>query len=738
MPKRLVSLDLKLPLMMCAIVLVSGAIIGVLAYRQFHEALYESAGGRLRSSALLIASSLAEGAPGARALVDSLARVESVRAHLERGGDSATGRATLLAALPQNLDSSYLRVRAIGRDGSDRAEVRLREAALAPSWAARRAPAGGLTADGAQVSPLLGGDSIAQYEVIAPVRSAVGGRIVGHVVATRATRARGVDAVRRLSGEAVMLIGTPGDGVWSDLERVAPPPPEIAIADSVIRFDASAYGAGVGIAEPIAGTPWVLWMHYSRAQVLAPMRALLIQLTALVLVGVALATLAAWAASRRITGRITKLTRTVDRQALPDAAPVRALPALTDGKDELDRLELAFTQMTLRVEQQQRIEAQLSQAQKLEAIGRLAGGIAHDFNNVLTVVTNFGEIVRSDLDPGSEAARDMDEIIRAAERASRLTRQLLAFSRRQVLQPVQLDLNDVVSAATKMLRRVIPTDVELETELHPALAPVHADPGQIEQVLLNLTLNAADAMPCGGRLTFRTAMVEVEDLPGPDGALAGASGRHVCLVVRDTGVGMDAETAQRAFEPFFTTKPAGKGTGLGLASVHGIITQLGGRIWLGSRPGAGTTVRIFLPESEGAAESAAHTLDTQVPAAGSGTVLLVEDDLATREVTRRLLVAHGFDVVVADHGAQALDRLESEAGRIRLVLSDVMMPVMNGIELGRRIAAQYPAIPVVLMSGYSDASIHERDPDGVRWPIVEKPFTGERLLRAVSAALREP
>jgi signal transduction histidine kinase len=633
----------------------------------------------------------------------------------------------------------------LARDGATRMEHTSLAVPMAPSWAVGAAARGELSPAELTFSPILDAGGLAQYEIVVPVHARNDGEsLIGYVVETRAVRGRGVGTIRRLMGSSTLLIGQPGAGSWSDLERIVDGPPPIAQLDEVLIFDDSPRGPGVGVAQAVRGTPWVVWLQLSRQQVLAPIGTFMRRSAPVALAVALLGVVLAWGFSRRITQRITRLTSEVDAMERPDgdAAPAGSIAGtataatadargVRDGRDELDRLEQAFRGMTERAERQQRLEAQMVQSQKLEAVGRLAGGLAHDFNNVLTVVTNYGEMVAADLAPDSDSARDMEQILHAAERASRLTRQLLAFSRRQVLQPVNLDLNEVVRGSHQMLQRLLPSHVTIAQELDDTLAPVYADPGQIEQVLLNLALNASDAMPDGGRLSFQTSMAELDDLPTTSGEFPTTPVRHACLMVRDSGHGMDRETAAHAFDPFFTTKESGKGTGLGLASVHGIVTQLGGRIWLYSEPGKGTVFKIFLPVSDGPAERVGARTSSQPTRRGEGTILLVEDDPGTRQVTRRILVAHGFEVVEAGQGVDALDRLGRGDLTPHLVLSDVMMPGMNGVQLGERIAERWPQLPVVLMSGYADAEVHPDPSAEMRRPLVEKPFTSAALLDVV-------
>jgi len=382
------------------------------------------------------------------------------------------------------------------------------------------------------------------------------------------------------------------------------------------------------------------------------------------------------------------------------------------------------------------LEAQLRQAQKMEALGRLAGGVAHDFNNLLTVISGYSDMLLSDLESGHLLHGHAAAINNAAARATTLTRQLLAFSRREVLQPTVLDLNAVVTETGKMLQRLIGEDIALVTTLEPALGRVNADRGQLEQVLLNLTVNARDAMPQGGQLTFETANVELGEADAP-WRVGVIPGRYVRLAVRDTGIGMDAATQSHLFEPFFTTKEPGKGTGLGLATVYGIVTQSGGHIKVDSTYGRGTTFRIYLPRFEEGLEAVEPAAPPSTSLQGLETVLLVEDEIEVRGVAQKLLQSAGYTVLAASDSEEALRLCAQHAGPIHLLLTDVVMPGMSGPALASRLEAMRPAMKVMYMSmsGYTeDAIVHHDllDPGTV---ILPKPFTLEILVRMVRESL---
>ena len=393
--------------------------------------------------------------------------------------------------------------------------------------------------------------------------------------------------------------------------------------------------------------------------------------------------------------------------------------------------------LALDVSERRRLEEQFRQAQKLEAVGRLAGGIAHDFNNMLTAIVSYSALLLEDLPAGHPRRRDVQEILGAADRATALTRQLLAFSRKQVLEPRVLDLNALIANLENLLSRVIGDDVELVAALDPALGSVKADPGQIEQVIVNLAVNARDAMPDGGKLTLETADVELDDAYAREHPSV-APGRYVMLAVSDTGIGMDEATQARIFEPFFTTKPQGQGTGLGLATVYGIVKQSGGNVWMYSEPGRGTTFKIYLPRVDAPAAPLAPPTAAAAAPRGDETVLLVEDEPAVRRTARKALERLGYAILEAPDAATALNLAGRHQGPIHLLLTDVVMPGMDGRDLARRLVADRPGTRVVFMSGYAgDAVIrHGLLEPGVAY--LEKPFTPTALADKVRKILDSP
>jgi PAS domain S-box-containing protein len=389
------------------------------------------------------------------------------------------------------------------------------------------------------------------------------------------------------------------------------------------------------------------------------------------------------------------------------------------------------------VTDRQELEEQLRQSQKLEAVGRLAGGVAHDFNNLLTVITGYSDLSLRRLDKDNPLRSNLEEIRKAGERAASLTRQLLAFSRKQVLQPKVLQLNAIVADVDKMLRRLIGEDIDPLSLLEPSLGQIMADPGQIEQVILNLAVNARDAMPQGGKLTIETANVYLDEhyvkrhtsiLPG----------NYVMLAVSDTGCGIDAETQVRMFEPFFTTKEQGKGTGLGLSTVYGIVKQSGGNIWVYSEVGKGTTIKIYLPRvDEVVVREETHDAATEMPQ-GRETVLLTEDEEQVRQMIRMILEMNGYHVLEATSGKEALAIYKEHEGQINLIMTDVVMPEMSGRELAQSLEVLHPGIKVLYMSGYTDDAIVRHGLLYQEIAFLQKPFTPEALMRKVREVLDAP
>jgi two-component system, cell cycle sensor histidine kinase and response regulator CckA len=389
--------------------------------------------------------------------------------------------------------------------------------------------------------------------------------------------------------------------------------------------------------------------------------------------------------------------------------------------------------MAADVTERRRLEEQLHHSLKMEAVGRLAGGVAHDFNNLLMIINGYSQMLLGEMAVGDPARSDLEEVVKAAERAADLTKQLLAFSRRQIVQPELLDLNSLVRNLERMLKRVIGEDIELVTRLDANLNSVVADPGQIEQVVLNLTVNARDAMPLGGKLIVETANVHLDE-EYVRSHLTPAAGDYVVLAVVDNGVGIDPETRSHLFEPFFTTKERGKGTGLGLSTSYGIIKQNGGDIWVFSEPGKGTTFKIYLPVA-----SHVPAAPRQRPEAtvlfGDETLLLVEDDAGVRAILEEILRRHGYEVLSCESPSDALEICASHRETIHLLVTDIMMPGMNGRQLSERVLDLRPGIQVLYVSGYADSTQQEVSDPAMDY--LQKPFRPEALALKVRELLSQ-
>ena len=444
------------------------------------------------------------------------------------------------------------------------------------------------------------------------------------------------------------------------------------------------------------------------------------------------------------------LTMTIEQILLPEDVDSRGLEPVgisRHRKKDGTLIDVEVTRYTLQFEgrraamvlaqdvtERHLLELQLRQAQKMEAVGRLAGGIAHDFNNLLTAIFGYSDLLAEELPTASPAHEDIKEIRNAATRAAALTRQLLAFSRQQVLQPVVLNMNDVIQNVETLLRRLLGDDIELETHLAPDLGNTKADAGQLEQVIMNLAVNARDAMPTGGKLTIETANLPLS------GDYAAAHrpvlpGDYVMLAVSDSGVGMDETVKTRLFEPFFTTKEAARGTGLGLATVYGIVKQSGGYIWVYSEPGHGATFKVYLPRVNVPIDQVKKAAPTGGTLGGTETILLAEDDELLRPLARELLVRLGYRVLDAANAAAALELARAHPGDIHLLVSDVVMRGQSGLQLARQLAARRPQMKVLYMSGYTDEAIVRHGLLDPGKNFLQKPFTPAVLAQKVRDVL---
>jgi PAS domain S-box-containing protein len=452
-------------------------------------------------------------------------------------------------------------------------------------------------------------------------------------------------------------------------------------------------------------------------------------------------------------GHIEKTREMLSRKAVADVATIYELEIITKSGE---RAELEVSSRTILddgkpvgvqgvardITERKRMQGalrasqvQLQQSQKLEAIGRLAGGIAHDFNNLLTAILGYSDLSLRHIDPQNPVAHHIEEVKKAAQRASSLTRQLLAFSRKQILEPKLLDLNHVIRDMNKLMNRLIGEDIEFDANLDPDIGGVMADPGQIEQVLLNLVVNARDAMPNGGRVTIETANIYLDDAYVRERPPM-KPGHYVMLTITDNGMGIDAQTLTRIFEPFFTTKEVGKGTGLGLSTVYGIVKQSGGFVWAESELDLGTTFKVYLPKLTAPVEVEEPAVSHPAVVRGTGTVLLVEDDTTVRRMTAEFLELAGYKVLESGNGSGALAIAQSYESEIHLLVTDVVMPLMGGRELAEQLAKLCPGIRVLYISGYMDDAMVRHGIIDKDIAFLQKPFTAEGLVQKVYEVLQ--
>jgi signal transduction histidine kinase len=519
-------------------------------------------------------------------------------------------------------------------------------------------------------------------------------------------------------------------------------------------LDGTPFAAGVSGAErrdldgrqrlyeqsSVPGLGWHFFAGEDKATALATASQLRRSQLEIILAGLIAFFFAAWLVFRNVVAPIRRLSSEVRSRT----TGTLTTPVKVGGPVEVGTLGEDVNALLVSVErelhQRQRAEQltreaeeQLRQAQRLEAVGQLAGGIAHDFNNLLTVISGYTESLLAEVDPRAEA--DLQQVAAAAERAALLTRQLLAFSRRQVLDPRVLDPNEAVNGIVPMLSRLIGDHIELVTVVDAHVPMVRADAGQLEQILVNLAVNARDAMPDGGTLTIRTGSADLDEdyVARHVGARVGP---HASISVTDTGTGMDTETLARMFEPFFTTKPVGKGTGLGLATVYGIVKQSGGDVWVYSEVGIGTTFKVYLPAVEGRPDADVGRERTVGRSShGSERILIAEDDESLRMLTTRMLEQRGYSVVAADSAEHAVALVEQEIGQIDLLLTDLVMPQMSGRTLAECVKEHRPEMRVLFMSGYADETLTASGALDIGTAFLEKPFSGNELARRVRQTL---
>ena len=729
---RSLSIGVKLPLVIGGLWLAAVVLLAAIASAYVATSERKAAAERLSAVSDQLSTLLQGNVKLMAEAVRTLARSPALRRYLE--ATQIADQQVPLAAGP-STDSALGALAATGRPTDRIAATQLLDAGghrlLSAGPLATRIdslPTGGVLATGATtdsgaVGPFLqAGDSIVM-PVIAAMR--VNGRMLGYVVQWRyatnppSQRAATLNLVGPESG---IYIGSPDAGSWTDLAGAAPPPPVDVRGLATVREYERPGGTRLGVARPVMGTPWYVVVEFSARRVFAPVREFITRAAAVGLAVLLLGTLGVWLVTRRITRRLARLTDAAESIDAGDGGP----PGPEPGGDELVRLGAAFEQMAHRVHDTRRqLEANVAQlqsareqfahTQRMEAVGRLAGGVAHDFNNLLTVI--LGEVDLALARPEGDGKAALTEIRRAGERAALLTQQLLAFSRRQVVAPAVIDVNEVVGDLEKMLVRLIGENVRIRAHSSAPGAWVLADRGQIEQVLVNLVVNARDAMPAGGTVTIETARER----------------GCVTIAVSDTGTGMSDEVRGHLFEPFFTTKERGKGSGLGLATSYGIVRQAGGHIDVRTAIGVGTTMQVILPavpapEPDTGTESAAV-------AAGHETILLVEDEPAVQRVAARALGARGYQVLTAGGGEEALRILGSRDRAVDLLLTDVVLQGMGGRELAEAARRIRPGLPVMFVSGYTDDVVlqHRLGADDVHF--LAKPYSPDALVQRVREVL---
>jgi PAS domain S-box-containing protein len=842
-------LQWRLPFFASLLVVIVVAVVVALAYAQFRTVLRRGAGERGSTAATQLASLLAQAADQRLAEARRLAANPSLIAAVE----DATP-ATLTAARDA-ISTSQTSGPQIVQLWSSTRQLVLSTTNPAAAGRLPELPA----------VPREGAGALQKYadrlfvDFVVPVRPTSAAQPSGFVVLRRPIMLSGSpQTLNRLvgGGDARIEFGNRAGDVWTDGAR-SKVPPSIDLARPGVATHAVPGDRRIGALAEVSNTPWLVWVDYSEAQVLAPARTLLRGTMGISTVFLLVAVLLVRRWTRRITeplahvtgaaeafaagdytrrvdiGRRDEIGRLAeafngmaaqvardmtarqsaehalrDREAsfralfaanplpmwvydlstlrflevnaaaithygysrdeflsrrISDIRPPEDVPRLLasvgKGRDHFQRsgiwrhqlksgevIEVEIDSHSLTfdgreaalvvakdVTAQRRLEEQLRQSQKMEALGQLAGGIAHDFNNLLTAIIGYSEFLATDAALDARARKDLEEIRKAGDSAARLTRQLLTFSRRQLLELELLNLNTAVERASALLRRVIGDDIELETRLDAALDSVKADPGQIEQIIMNLAVNARDAMPDGGRLTIETANVALAE-PYVSDHHGATPGPHVMLAVSDTGIGMDAATRSRLFEPFFTTKGVGHGTGLGLATVYGIVKQSRGSIYVYSEPGQGTTFKVYFPRATGGQPPIAVTAAPSV-LEGVETILIAEDQPDVRALTRSVLERYGYTVLEASDGEEALRVLREHRRSIALVLTDVVMPTLGGGRLAQEVDDVYPHMKVLYTSGYTDDAIVRQGilQDGVAF--IAKPFTPVALAEKVREVL---
>ena len=739
-PAPFASLQFRLPATITLWLVLPLSVMAIAAYLQVERSTRTAAAVRLDQVGHRLARLLATSAERSAERTDSVGRAPALRAFLRRPTPGTrTAAESLLAARPalgaglrmvslRNHDG--VRLLAVGPDTS-----RLRGVTTPPLLARAAASPRGT------VGPFVAlGDSVL-FPSLTAIRD--GSELVGYLlewwlVNTSAEQAAGL---RDLIGpDAGFLFGS--ENVWTDQLHRLPPPAIAADTGQALAYSRPGAGRRFGYNVAVPGTPWHATVDVSHASVLAPARAFLVRIILLAGVLLALGIAGVWWYTRRITEPLRELTGASLRIGAGEYAHrVRLvrddeLGQLGGAFDQMaEQIEGAHGQLAERVEELRSTRAQFVHLQRMDAVGRLAGGVAHDFNNMLSVILAEADLARSHLTGEHPAAEAIDGIAAAGSRAAGLTRQLLAFSRRQLVAPSTFSLEEMVETMVPMLRRLLGERITIFCRSDATAPLVRADRGQVEQVLLNLAVNARDAMPEGGRLAIEVANVTLDDSYAATRPEV-APGAYVMLVVSDTGQGMSDEVQAHIFEPFYTTKPTGEGTGLGLATCYGIVKQHGGHIAAYSEADVGSTFRVYLPVAEGPVSGPPRPAPAEI--GGSERLLVVEDDAALRDVATRILARLGYRVVTVGSAEEALTLLEREELELDLVVTDVVLPGRNGRELAEALAERRPGLRVLFVTGYSGDVILQHRLLAQDVTSLQKPYTAESLGRKVREVLDTP
>ena len=725
------SLSWRLPLLISGLLVAALAAFAAVGYRQLTGALLDVAKARVVNAANLLARTVESSVPQLNADLTKTAADSAVRRFAQTNDPIARNAATRFLADKISKTPQVIAIELRDKKGTRTLWVDGPAVAKAPDL--RQGHVESSPPKGLAIGPIVADRGTLYHEAAFPITTTVGDTVGRLVEFREVSSAQGVALIGGLIGSDATLLFSSPDGKWNNLATLVAGPPVVPDGPQIISYKAADGSDRFGAAASVKLTPWLVWVDIHKDAILAPARHFLDLMVLTGLLILIVGAIGAWLISRRIIAPLREIALASNDISTGDYAR----RVTVSSEDELGFLAGAFNDMARDLARQRKLEEQLLQAQKMEAVGQLAGGVAHDFNNLLTVIMSYSSMLLADGESGDPDRSDIQAISDAAVRAAGLTRQLLAFSRKQVLQLQPVNVNAIVTDVEKMLQRLIGEDISLSTCLDPQLALVNADPGQLEQVLLNLAVNARDAMSDGGALTITTNNADLSD-EHVDRHLGAEPGKYIMLAVSDTGTGMTREVQQRLFEPFYTTKGAGKGTGLGLATVHGIVKQLGGDIYVYSELGHGTTFKVYFPHFTANPDLVVAAVEHREAPRGWETILLAEDDDALRSLGARVLRAFGYKVLVARTGADALRIVAEQPGPIDLVATDVVMPEMSGGQLVEKVLKARPGTRVLFMSGYTDDEVMRRGVIDGATAFLQKPFTPDMLAHKVRAVLDVP